>query len=588
LTSRARLLDVAIVSVSLATVAGSLEAGIAAFKRYALGRIVFLSPDFWWQTPLAFLIVAVPVAVLGAFLLKLIRKPPSLAFVVGTSAGLLAFVMLLPYTAIGWWAYAILSAGFGRQVSKALARSDNQRILALVRRAGMVAACVIGVATAATTGSRLVAERRATSTLPAPRPEAPNVVIVVLDTVRAANLSLQGYTRPTTPRLESLALSSTVFDQAYSTAPWTLPSHASLFTGLGAGSTRTSWLRPLRDDVPTLAEVLATNGYATGGFVANLLYTSYESGVNRGFAHYDDYRFSWPMVLAHTPLWKLDLKSSVPEARSFGDALARLHTTRIATTGLSPADDFRAADRIVGSFLDWQSTTGGRPFFAFLNLFDAHGPHRAPTGYLERFPGGRIIDKYDAAIAWMDETVGRLVDELARRRVLDKTILIVTSDHGELFGEHGLKGHANSMYIPLLHVPLLIRFPAGVPAGQRVATVVSLRDVAATVVELAGLPGSALEGQSLASTWREPGVAVHGDVMAELEKGRNVDPAFLNSNGPMLSRVGARLHYIVNADGSEEVFDYRSDPAETRNLVGTGDPGLQKEIASLRQGLPRR
>src|SRR6185503_19874722 len=120
------------------------------------------------------------------------------------------------------------------------------------------------------------------------------------------------------------------------------------------------------------------------------------------------------------------------------------------------------------------------------------------------------------------------------------------------------------------HVPLLIRFPAGVPAGQRVATVVSLRDVAATVVELAGLPGSTLEGQSLASTWREPGVAVHGDVMAELEKGRNVDPAFLKSNGPMLSRVGARLHYIVNADSSEEVFDYRSDPAETRNLVGTG------------------
>ncbi len=587
-SGRARVRDVLVISASLAVAAGAVEAAVMAFKRHALGRITFVSPDYWWLTPLAFVAVAVPAALAVALVLLAVRRPMSVRALVGTSVGVLAFCMLLPYTTIGWWAYAILCTGAGLQVSKALGRLPDDRIVPIVRRTGLAAAGLAVLAGAVGTGSRILGERRAMASLPEAGAGAPNVLIIVLDTVRAANLSLHGYSRRTTPKLDSIAASSTVFDQAYSTAPWTLPAHGSLFTGLAGSETYGDWLRPIRADVPTLPEAFARRGYATAGFAANLLYTSYESGVNRGFAHYDDYRFSWPLVLAHTPLWKLDLKSSVPEARSLGDAISRLHTTGIRTSGSTPADQFRPADQIVGSFLDWQREVGDRPFFAFLNLFDAHGPYRAPPDYLARFPGGRPLDKYDAAIAWLDETLGGLVDELGRRGVLDKTILVVTSDHGELFGEHGLQDHANALYLPLIHVPLIVRFPQALPAGTRVATVVSLRDVAATIVELAGITGAGVQGRSLSSTWRQPGAAVHGDVVAALAQGRNVSADFRNARGPMVSRLGAHLHYIVNGDGSEEVYDFRRDPAETRNLIATADPVLQQEIAVIRRGLAAR
>lgn len=587
-TPRVTLAESLTVAASLAVAAGVVEAVVVAFKRHVLGRIVFVSPDYWLLTPVAFVVIAVPVALAVAFAFWAIRKPISVAVFVGTVTGFLAFAILLPYTAIGWWASAILTTGLAIRIVKSAARVPSPVVVSLVRRAGLTAAALAVIVGGFTMGSRVVAERRASLATPSPKPDAPNVLLVVLDTVRASNLSLHGYERRTTPNLETLAATSTVFDRAISTAPWTLPSHASLFTGLSGGETGGDWLHPIRSDVPTLPEAFSGLGYSTAGFVSNLLYTSYESGVNRGFVHYDDYRWSWPLVLAHTPLSKLDIKSRVPEARSFMEAISRLHTTSLRTRGLSPADEFRGADKIVAAFLDWQASSGDRPFFAFLNLFDAHGPYRAPPNHLNQFPGGRPLDRYDAAIAFLDEALGRLTEELARRQVLDKTILIVTSDHGELFDEHGLKGHANGLYLPLIHVPLLVRFPPAVPAGQRVPTIVSIRDLPATLVELAGVSAPGIPGQSLSPTWRQPGGGIHGDVVASLGQGRNVDPSFRNARGPMISRLSARLHFIINGDGSEEVYDFRADPAELNNLVASADPALQKEIALLRQGLQRR
>jgi arylsulfatase A-like enzyme len=370
------------------------------------------------------------------------------------------------------------------------------------------------------------------------------------------------------------------------TAPWTLPSHGSLLSGVSAAATGGDWLTPIRDDLPSLAAAFEARGYASGGFVANLLYTSYESGLARGFARYDDYRVSLDTILRHSPLTRIDIRSRLPEAKSWPEVRDAALGTHLAPGGLVPADTFRSADQIASAFLDWQAGLGSRPFFAFLNLFDAHGPYRAPEAYLNQFQtdgASHAIDRYDAAIRWMDHVIGTTLDELRRRRVLDRTLVVITSDHGEQFGEHGLNDHANSLYLPLLHVPLLVRYPPSVPPGARVGATVTLRDVPATVLDLAGVTGTTLPGQSLARYWTssppEP-----GETIAELAKGVNVPPDHRNFAGAMISRFDDRFHYIRNADRSEELYLYRSDVSESTDLAGR--PEYQMDVMRLGRDLP--
>ena len=244
---------------------------------------------------------------------------------------------------------------------------------------------------------------------------------------------------------------------------------------------------------------------------------------------------------------------------------------------------------MAAAFLGWQQEVTDRPFFAFLNFYDAHEPYRAPEAFIQQFfrdrPSNR--DRYDAAIAWLDHVVGKILDSLKQRGVLDRTMVIVTSDHGEQFGEHGLPVHGNSLYLPALHVPLLVRYPAVVPRGLRVGTIVSLRDVAATILELAGIAGGhEIPGTSLAEAWRRPGQAVQGDVIAELSKGINEEPAARNGQGNMVSRLDERFHYIRNGDGREELYDFLADPQELENLVSS--PAVQADLIRLRAGLPGR
>jgi arylsulfatase A-like enzyme len=435
--------------------------------------------------------------------------------------------------------------------------------------------------------TRAWAERQAAAALPTPTPGAPNVLLIVLDTVRSSNLGLYGYDRPTTPVLQRWAADSVVFENAITTAPWTLPSHGSLFTGRAPGALHVGFRQPLPEAPPTLAEAFGSHGYASAGFVANLLYTSYESGLSRGFVHYDDYRVSWPLVYLHSSLTRIDLKSTLPQARTVREGLKALAGSHVAPDGWEPPDVFRPADRVAAAFLDWQSTVTNRPFFAFMNFYDAHGPYRAPEAFIKQFArarGGSDVDRYDAAIAWTDHVIGTVLESLKQRGVLDNTIVIVTADHGEHFGEHGLTDHANSLYLPLLHVPLMIRYPAGVPAGRRVSTLVSLRDLPATILELAGIRNAAVPGTSLSQTWKTPGRPIQGDIVAELGKGINVDPVFRNYRGDAAARLDERFHYIRNGDGTEELFDYRADPQELQNLVN--DPARQPDVVHLRGGLP--
>ncbi len=577
--SRLRALaDVMLIAIWFGLTTGVLQLLFVYVSRYSRGMMSFTSPHGLWMTPLAYVTIFVA---LGAVVAAGVLLRPRLASIRLISAGyawLGTFALLLPFVQLHRVTAAILGAGVTVQVARALGR-DCPGWLARMRTSSLVLAGAIGALSIGLHVRGVVGERAALQGLPAPRAGAPNVLLLILDTVRAANLSLYGYDRQTTPELERWATQATTFDFAFSTAPWTLKSHATMFTGLYPSELGGDWVRPIRTPAPMLAELFRDRGYLTGGFVANLIYTSRETGLARGFVHYDDHHPTRRQVLlhswiAHTPLFK-----AIVASRSPGDLVrALLHPdTRFYAQSFNlQTYDRRPADEITASFLKWQEGAGGRPFFAFLNFFDAHLPYQAPAPFADRFEleseeNQPSMGKYDGAIAYTDQQIGRLFEELQRRGVLDRTIVVVASDHGEQFGEHGVIDHGNSLYIQALHVPLLIRYPARVPSRRRVTVPVTLRDLPATILDLAGVAGETrVPGTSLAINWADNGTTLLGSpIIAELGRRINPQPEEPAWFGPMRAVVGRRFHYIRRGDGAENLFDFRTDVAETRDLVGT-------------------
>ncbi len=433
---------------------------------------------------------------------------------------------------------------------------------------------------------------------------APNVLLIVMDTVRASSLSLYGYHRDTTPNLVRLAQRGITFEQARSTAPWTLPSHASMFTGRLPHDLSADETTPLDATWPTIAEYLSSRGYATGGFVANVFFCNAWYGLARGFEHYEDF-------------YGDEVGVSIAET---------LHCSRLGhgffnltSKALPPVRRRKDAARINRDLLEWLRTVNGQPFFAFLNYFDAHAPFVPPAGFARQFgPGpqsdadhlmlrewtvrsGRdlsahsaelVRDGYDDCIASLDQELGRLLDELERREILDQTLVIITSDHGESMGEHGYFGHGTSLYNQEVHVPLIVIPPGGRSSPARVRRPVSLCEIPATVVDLLDLAnGSPFPGASLARHWdrsRRANLPRVGPVISEVslrEKfANNLDgpPAF---RGPMSSLVARGKTFIRSGDGAEELFDLANDPGQFQNLAGS--TGSQPILGELRARLSR-
>jgi arylsulfatase A-like enzyme len=435
----------------------------------------------------------------------------------------------------------------------------------------------------------LVTQRRPIAQVIQGRSGMPNVLLLILDTVRASSLSAYGYTRPTTTELERLAGHGVLFETAVSTSPWTLPSHASMFTGRYPHELQATWNTALEATYPTLAEQLSRVGYRTGGFVANLSYGAREFGLARGFEHYEDY----PRTLAY----------SLSYSNLVRFAIATVN--RLTDRYYSPS---RKLSRQVSSgFLQWLTRHPDRPYFAFLNYYCAHDPYAPPAPFHRQFAAqepptrrvntGRhtaeevrgLQDAYDGAVAYVDSEIGRLYDELKRRGQLDNTLIIITSDHGEEFGEHGQLGHGNSLYLPSLHVPLLVLFPGRVPQGVRVPQAVTLRDLPATIVDLLGLADTlSFPGHSLRPTWDATGNAASGvssPLISQVEFARNLPSWYPISRGDMKSIVVDPYHYIRNGDGTEELYDIRKDPWQRQPLTGSDQIG--PVLDSLRQQLDR-
>ncbi|MHC4168725.1 MAG: sulfatase [Planctomycetota bacterium] len=551
------------------------------------GRPVHLRPHVLWVSPLANVIVLSIVSLAVLPLLRRLSRPTAIriAFALLASTVFLNLLVLefSRLYRIHFAAKMVLAAGLAVALQGVFGRwaLGFERFL---RRTTIAVVLLVLVLAAAADGWRRFQEHKIIATLPESRQSAPNVLLIVLDTVRAESMSLYGYERPTTPFLENLAKQGVLFEWAIAPCSWTLPTHASFFTGRFQSETGTNWTIPLGPKYPTLAEVLTDNGYVTGAFVANTLACRVEHGIARGFARYKDYALS-------------------PGEFARGSALIRC--TFAATwvrrlLGYYEKLDRVPAHRVTSDFLGWvDRVPRERPFFAFLNYFDAHQPYLPPANFAEKFgstdqldsflaryiiddpciPTNTTIEEiesmrnaYDGAIAYIDQNMERLFGELEKRDILDNTIVIVVSDHGEEFGEHGSFGHGTELYTQSIRVPLILRYPGLVPSDVIVQEPVTLRDVPATILSLLGLPNHEIfPGKSLERCWPEPGVTKPpylDPVLSELY-GVSWNISKPRGKEDMLSLVTGQMHYISNGDGSEEVYDLHNDPAESNDISKT-------------------
>jgi arylsulfatase A-like enzyme len=586
---------------------GLLDLGVMTFNKTFVYqyRYFVMGRYFPWVVPVANLgVVMVP----GLALAVASRLRPSLV-PLGAAVWLLAMVALwepLLRLPLFGWASLLLGAGLGRGISRAvLARAPGFRWF--VRRSLVGLVGLVAVLAAMTSGRAAWAEHCARASLPPPPARASNAILIVLDTVRADHLSLHGYARNTTPNLERWARRGVRFDGAMAPASWTYPSHSCFLTGQWPYKIDSQWNHVLDTPYPTLAEYLAARGFETAGFVANTNYCSYETGLNRGFTHFEDY----PLT-PRTLFGSIKIGRWLLEHVLYPDDAYHLKWIRAQS---------RDACAINRDFLAWLSQRRGsnRPFFAFLNYFDAHEPYVLPVGHADHFglrPESPVDDQvlltykrrdkrtipprhvalardaYDDCIAYLDRQVGALLDELERRGVLRETAVIITSDHGEHFGDHGLFDHGKDLYSSVVHVPLVILTRESAPAGRVVSEAVSLRDLPATIVDLVGQSaGSPFPGGSLAALWRssagsDPGAVTPGVseaiVPSEFSPEYGLGPIH---KGFVMSLVVGDLHYIRDDSGFEELYHLDRDPGEQTNLAGV--PGLDPTLNRFRRSLVR-
>jgi arylsulfatase A-like enzyme len=609
-------------------VAGPLEVAAIVVRKQTvdLNKFYWMSRHFVWLIPLTNLLIFI---VLGQILAVLSLFWPRRASWLATRL-LCVVTLLAPFWAVFPRLYGpaglLLMVGLAAQLVPALERHAGAFRRCLVLSFPIAAVVTPLLAASVWGGSWLKARSEAARRLPPPG--SPNVLLVVLDTVAAEHLSLHGYNRPTSPTLESLARRGVRFERAQATSSWTLPSHAGFFTGKWPHELSAGWLTPLDSTHGTLAEYLGSHGYATAGFVANLFYCGADSGLGRGFTVYRDFIF--PELSMFKPAALVD--RPVEGLRAIHQFLRERASLVFLADLLWKFDaGIRKPAAIVNhELLDWLKARPQpeRPFFAFVNFCDTHYPYMLSAGGIHRFgvkprtnreseliENWRTVDKsklsaqelafvrdsYDDCIAALDEQLGRLLDELERRGILETTWLLVTSDHGESFGEQpGVFIHGTSLYQPQLHVPLVIVPPTAgpQPALKVVPEIVSLRDLPATIVDLLNLQsGAPFPGASLTPLWASVQSALGvgspdstaSPALSEVVPTDPFDPdpaKVLQNRRAWASLAEGDFVYLRVRQAEldhEELFDLREDARQSRNVAA--DPNRQPIIERMRRAL---
>jgi arylsulfatase A-like enzyme len=574
-------------AVGWVTALGSVIEIVVLFLQRRADPLLRLSDDFFWMAPSALITVTLTATTLCALLARFWQRHIVLALVFFVPASLTFLNLLMLMPRLSHYAAAVLAAGLAVQATR-LSFRNFAGTWRLVRRSTPVLVVCFALVGSVVwfSSSRPGSQPKAAQTASESR-HFPNVLLITLDTVRAANLSLYGYARQTTQNLDRFAQRGVVFEKAFATAPWTLPSHASLFTGRWPHELSADHASPLDGTYPTLAEYFSGHGYKTAGFVANLGYCSVETGLGRGFDHYEDYPRSVGQIASSSTLVRKVADNFTLRRVLQNDQ----HLNRITAADLN--------ERV----LSWVSSHSASPFFIFINYFDAHEPYLPPPPFDRRFGPGRRhgqysplhrwlwdvsvdhrkmtsdelreeIDAYDASLAYLDEQLAALLDEFARRHLLDDTVVVITSDHGEEFGEHAVFDHGYTLYRQSLQVPLIIVAPGRVPDSARARVPVSLRDIPTTVADIVGLgPGAPFPGQSLRSLWStaaEPGGGGERSrdaLLSEVSRAIGQPAWFPASKGDMRALFYQGFHYIKNGDGKEELYDLDGDPTEQRDVA---------------------
>jgi choline-sulfatase len=388
----------------------------------------------------------------------------------------------------------------------------------------IVAGSVLAAAAVAWFGWRLVRT---------PPSFAGPVIVVSIDTLRADHLPLDGYTGVETPAIDALAADGVVFEQAWAHAPQTLPSHASMLTGLlpFEHGVRDNMGFALKPGTPTAASRLRAMGFATGGFVSAYVLRA-DTGIAQGFDTFDD-----------------KLPPASPEVE-------------IGEVQRDGADTVSAATR-------WLATLTSPRFFLFLHLYEPHTPYSPP----ERF---RRFKPYDGEIAYADELLGRLVASLKDRHLYDEALIVVVSDHGEGLGDHGEMEHGLFLYRETTRVPLVVKLPARRRAGLRVSAPVQLIDLVPTLLDAVKAPhDAALRGRSVFPLF-DGGTIPEQGLYAEA-----LYPRYHFGWSEIYALTDARFRFIRAP--RDELYDISLDPGERQNLAAS----RESTGAAMRQALDR-
>jgi arylsulfatase A-like enzyme/tetratricopeptide (TPR) repeat protein len=380
---------------------------------------------------------------------------------------------------------------------------------------------------------------------PPQRAAAGNLLLVTIDTLRADRVGAYGHHGAQTPALDRLAGAGVLVEDAVVQVPQTRPSHVSIFTGLlpYEHGIRDNFSPALEASHPTLATLLKRQGYATGAFVAAYP-VSRDSGLDRGFDVYDD-----------------------PFAGARGGGLRLEHSAR-------------PAGPVVDAALAWLGGLGARPFFAWVHLFDPHTPYEPPPPYRERFRDS----PYDGEVAYADSQLGRLVEWLERSHEAARTLVVVTSDHGEGLGDHGEDEHQLFVYDSTLRVPLVLSWPGRLPQGRRLGGQVRSIDLLPTLLELLGQPAVATSGASRAASLVGATPVPDNESYAESLFGQ------LHFGwAPLRALRGQGFKYIDAPHA--ELYDLRADPGETRNRLderGQVAGAMRERLRGFDRGGPAR
>lgn len=426
--------------------------------------------------------------------------------------------------------------------------------------------------------------------------QRPNIIFIVIDTARYDRFGCYGYDRPTSPNIDKIAAEATTYETCVSSATWTLPSHTSMFTGLAVSQHGVNGdNKKLTPQIPTLAQILQRSGYDTFG-ISPIHWISEATGLSRGFDHF-------------VTLWDPFAKQNAIVRQSFNLLYKTVYFNK-RDKGAQATNWL--AKRWLGK---WQEEAANeKPYFLFINYFDAHLPYEPPQPFRDQFETikrsepvdqdlfryitgktemtderrQRLSDLYDAGIAYVDHRIGQLVEQLTEMGLMENTLLVITGDHGENIGDHGHLGHRYIPYETLIHVPLVVKWPDGKRAGERVSQPVQTTDIFGTLIKAADV------APELVLQPLEPYTLMTDSPVREHAVAENMFPMLLRVLKKRFSwfepgrltqprrALRTNQHNLIWAqDGISELYDMVADPEELVDISAENQPIVDSLTATL-------